>query len=103
MENGKLNCWEYQGCGRGPNGPRTLEGGQCPASTAGALAGTHQGTCAGRSCWVVEGTMCDGAIAGPYEQKIHVCRKCAFYARVHVEQTLDIESDEDLLRRLATP
>ncbi|MBS3956171.1 MAG: hypothetical protein KGZ40_01355 [Clostridiales bacterium] len=99
MENGKLNCWEYQGCGRGPGGPRSREGARCPASACEALAGVHEGVAAGRACWVIEGTYCDGSSAGPYEIKIHVCRKCAFYARVQVEEAFTLVSDEDLVRR----
>ena len=100
MDNGKLNCWEYQGCGRGPNGPRAREGGQCPASKADSLNGANGGKSGGRACWAVEGTLCDGMVAGPYERKIHVCRKCAFYARVQVEERLNVVPDEELLSRL---
>ena len=100
MENGKLNCWEYQGCGRGPDGRRSANGGQCPASDEESLDGANGGDQGGRACWVVEGTLCDGRSSGPYEQKIHVCRKCSFYARVHIEETLTLESDEDLLHRV---
>ena len=99
MRNGKLNCWEYQRCGRGPDGPRSREGGQCPASSAETLHGAHDGVSGGRACWVVDGTMCDGAVSGPYEHKIHVCRKCAFHARVQVEESLSLETDEELVDR----
>ncbi len=100
MESTKLNCWEYQGCGRGPGGPRSANGGRCPASTEESLDGANGGANGGRACWVVEGTLCDGRLSGPYEEKIHVCRKCSFYARVQIEETLTLEPEEELVDRI---
>lgn len=99
----KQNCWEYQGCERGPGGRRSFDGGRCPASDAAELDGANSGSNGGRSCWVVTDTMCSGRPSGPFEIKIHECRKCSFYARVHVEEGLAIETHEVLLERFRCP
>ena len=57
----KMNCWDYKKCSR------ELKSG-CPAYPN-----------AGRVCFVVEGTRCDGAMQGAYAQKINGCRGCEFY------------------------
>ncbi|MDZ4179408.1 MAG: hypothetical protein U1E29_09270 [Coriobacteriia bacterium] len=95
----KLNCWEYQGCERGPGGSRVGESGQCPSSTSQTLDGSNGGTNGGRACWVVSGTLCDGVAAGDYESKRNECRKCALYRRVQVEEGLDFEGADVLLSR----
>jgi len=90
-----LNCWDYQRCGREPEGERSCDA-VCPASTADSLHGANGGTNGGRACWVVTGTLCDGQTQGSYEEKIHECRKCAFYNRVEVEQSLEYVSAPEL-------
>ena len=95
----RLNCWDYQGCERGPGGRRAANGQRCPASVEGSLDGANGGEAAGRSCWVVTDTLCTGRPSGPYERKIHECRKCSFYALVHVEESLGIETTELLIER----
>ncbi len=76
-----------------------MNGERCPASLASSLDGANGGTNGGRSCWVVTDTICSGKRSGPYEVKIHECRKCAFYARVHIEEVLGTETTEVLLER----
>ncbi|HET6498959.1 MAG TPA: hypothetical protein VFH17_07915 [Coriobacteriia bacterium] len=95
----RLNCWEYQGCERGPGGRHWTRGNGCPVGRERALDGANGGTNAGRACWVVTGTLCDGTTSGRYEHKIHECRKCSFYARVHVEEALGVETVEVLIKR----
>ncbi len=92
LENGKLNCWDYQMCGRG-----SADGGSCPASAAETLDGAHGGHNGGRACWVVTDTLCEGHDSGSYEHKIATCRKCAFYHRVAVEEGLDHREASELL------
>ncbi len=99
MTRQRLNCWEYQGCGCGPGGARIGESGQCPSSTESSLHGGNHGINGGRSCWVISGTLCDGVVAGDFEDKYHECRKCAFSQRVEVEEGLDFEDSESLLTR----
>ena len=40
---------------------------------------------AGRSCWVVAGTLRGGTIQGTYAKKTGTCRECEFYKRVRTE------------------
>lgn len=95
----RLDCWEYQGCERGPGGRRAREGDECPAAKAASLDGVNGGHEGGRACWIVTGTRCGGKSSGPYETKIHECKKCSFYARVQVEEVLRAEDDETLVKR----
>ncbi|MDY0087540.1 MAG: hypothetical protein RBS78_03175 [Coriobacteriia bacterium] len=95
----RLDCWEYQGCGRGPGGRRTNQDGECPAASASSLDGVNGGRDGGRACWIVTGTRCGGKRSGPFEDKIHECRKCSFYARVQVEEVLGMPDDETLIKR----
>jgi hypothetical protein len=58
----KLQCWEFKKCGHERDG-------KCPAITQ------H----AGRSCWLVAGTLCGGKATGIFAQKIGDCTQCEFY------------------------
>ena len=95
MRNSRLNCWEYQCCGRGPDGSHAGTSEACPVGERLAIDGVNGGMGAGRACWVVEGTRCEGTIAGPFEEKINTCRKCAFFHRVAVEEGLDFVAPEE--------
>ncbi|MDH4139580.1 MAG: hypothetical protein OEV43_03310 [Coriobacteriia bacterium] len=98
MHRRKLNCWEYQGCGRDRDS--ASGNGVCPASTNRSLHGSNGGSMAGRACWVVPGTLCEGCEQGTYEEKYSkFCRKCAFYYRVEVEEGIDYSTSEMLLDR----
>ncbi|MBA4370778.1 MAG: hypothetical protein C0418_04285 [Coriobacteriaceae bacterium] len=85
-EGRKLNCWEYQGCGREPGGVRADEMGACDAASDGRLDGINGGRCAGRACWVVPGTLCDGRVCGTFDEKYVFCRKCGFFEQVQEEE-----------------
>lgn len=78
----KQNCWEFKKCGREPGGARVAELGICPAATEDRLHGTHDGTNAGRACWVVAGTYCGGQIQGTFAKKFGNCATCEFYQNV---------------------
>lgn len=82
----KLNCWEYKQCGREPNGKNAHERGVCPASMESRLADVHGGWNAGRSCWVVAGTLCHGDVQGTFAEKFKNCEKCDFYQKVYTEE-----------------
>ncbi len=58
----RLNCWEFYTC----PGVRQQA---CPAFTRNA----------GRSCWLVAGTLCGGRVQGSIATKISECRICDFY------------------------
>ena len=96
MANERLNCWEYQRCGREPGGSRSSHG-VCPAATTAALDGANHGSYGGRSCWVVTDTLCGGRTSGAHAEKQCECRKCSFMKRVEVEESLDYISEGALL------
>ncbi len=82
----KLNCWEFCKCGRQPGGPQVHELGICPVSTEKKLDGIHGGTNAGRACWVVGGTLCDGKVQKTFAGKYAECVECDFYNHVKREE-----------------
>lgn len=92
----KKNCWEVMDCGRGPaDGP----GDMCPAADASPLHGVHEGMNAGRACWVVAGTLCNGEVSGTFAKKMDNCLICPFYRQVREEETA-MKSHQELLIRL---
>lgn len=64
----RLNCWEYKKCGYGPGITTKPNDMICPAVSEGRLNGIHNGTQAGRACWVVTGTYCNGDVQGKFVQ-----------------------------------
>ncbi len=99
----KLNCWEFKRCGREPGGARVHELGVCPSSTESRLDGVHEGANAGRSCWVVGGTMCNGKRQGSFGQKALDCGKCDFPTLVRREEGQDFRTTPGLLSQLLGP
>ncbi len=96
----KLNCWEFKNCGREPGGIKVNELGICPAAVEIKLHGTHEGTNAGRSCWVVAGSMCGGRVQGTFAQKYDNCAKCDFFQSVRGEEGVKFELSAILLSKL---
>jgi len=82
----KLNCWEFMKCDRGPGGTRIPELGICPAATHAPSDGLNHGEKAGRICWIIAGTMCDGKPSGSFVTKIATCMNCPFYRLVVKEE-----------------
>lgn len=86
-----MNCWEYQRCGR-EQGGRNVDGdGPCPASTDTHFDGLHGGDMGGRSCWTIQGTLCEGCGHNTLVEKRAYCGKCSFYNRVFVEEGPDFD------------
>ncbi|MCP4115852.1 MAG: serine/threonine-protein phosphatase [Desulfobacteraceae bacterium] len=83
MGSKKINCWEFTKCGRGPDGAKGEKCEACPAALHSSLDGFNQGLRAGRACWLVAGTFCDGKVSGTYAEKIESCRECEFYKEVN--------------------
>ena len=92
----KRNCWEVMDCGRGPDNTHV---GLCPAADVSVLDGVHDGLNAGRSCWVVAGTLCNGEVSGTFAKKMDNCLVCPFYRQVREEEPA-MKSHQDLLIRL---
>lgn len=92
---GKLNCWEVKRCGREPGGSRN-DLGICPASIEERLHGIHGGVNAGRACWVVAGTLCNGKIQGTFAVKYEKCELCDFFQLVCEEEAAEYVAPDDL-------
>jgi serine/threonine protein kinase len=82
----KLNCWEYMGCGREPGGLHAADKGICPAAVDRAHDGINEGSCGGRFCWAVAGTLCHNRVQGAFTAKQESCLDCEFYHQVRAEQ-----------------
>lgn len=82
----KLNCWEVKNCGREPGGPNVESLGICPAAITEISGGANGGLNAGRMCWVVAGTFCEGKVQGTFDSKVLDCTRCEFLRRVKDEQ-----------------
>ena len=96
----KLNCWQFEKCGREPGGAKQAELGVCPAATEARLDGTNSGKNAGRACWGVTGTLCGGKAQGTFATKVHSCLQCDFYRLVGEEEGSAHESARDILAKL---
>ena len=97
----RLNCWEYKQCGREPGGAHIQDLGICPAAVEKKLDGVHQGKNAGRSCWVVAGTLCKGMVQGTFAQKYKNCEICDFYKQVREEEFPKFMLSALLLKKLS--
>ncbi len=90
----KLNCWEYKKCGREPGGSKADQDGVCPAAIQKTFDTFNHGINAGRICWLVAGTFCDGQLSGTFAEKIDTCRNCDFYKKIQAdEHSFSIKED----------
>ncbi len=96
----KLNCWEYKKCGRQPQGHHVHDLGVCPATLESSMDEVHEGTNAGRTCWMVSGTFCKGEVQGTFAQKYKNCELCDFYQLVRKEEGGSFTYSAVLLTRL---
>jgi len=95
----KKNCWEFMKCGRQMGGHQAHLG-VCPTATAVNLNGVHGGQLGGRSCWVVQGTKCNGRDQGTFGEKYKACERCDFYKAVMAEEGTRFILSSMLLERL---
>ncbi len=80
------NCWEFKQCGREPGGLRANQLGVCPAAKENASSGMNRGKHAGRYCWRVAGTFCEGKLEGMFAAGLISCSHCDFYRLVQEEE-----------------
>jgi len=92
----KLNCWEYNNCGREPGGVNSHEFGICPAAKETRLDGVHGGKNAGRACWVVGMTLCNGELQGSFAKKYDNCMECDFCKKVKEEERSNCQPSASL-------
>ena len=82
----KKNCWDAKKCGRQVGGAKSAELGVCPVAENNEHNGINHGTCAGRYCWKVVGTLCGGKVQGEFASKMMNCVKCEFFRQVKEEE-----------------
>lgn len=82
----KINCWEFNDCGREPGGTRVAELGVCPAATDVVCDGLNGGFNGGRICWAVAGTFCGGEVTCAEACKQRSCMGCKFFDAVLQEE-----------------
>lgn len=87
----KRNCWEVKECGREPGGKNAVQFGICPAAEDKTYDGMNGGRNAGRYCWKVAGTFCDGDVQGTFAHKFKDCLKCNFFKEVTDDEKLCIK------------
>ncbi len=100
MNTVKMNCWEFKQCGRQKGGLHEHDRGVCPAAAENRLDGVHGGMNAGRACWVVAGTLCQGSVQGTYAHKYENCNACDFYQEVKNREYPAFQLSVVLLERL---
>ena len=98
----KRNCWEVMECGREPGGKNAEEFGICPAAVDKRLDTVHGGKNAGRACWVIAGTFCEGAVQGTFALKYRDCSSCRFFRQVKTEEGTEYQTSLVLLKKLDT-
>lgn len=79
----KLNCWEFNDCGREPDGLMTPICGECKVPQAMKYDGINGGVAAGRACWMVLNSIC--RLERKSQNRVS-CHDCAFYKRVIFEE-----------------
>lgn len=83
----KINCWEFNQCGYGPPADAAPgSGGVCPAAGSRKLDGINGGRGAGRICWMMPGTFCQGIPTGTVTSKLGSCCDCSFFKLVKAEE-----------------
>ncbi len=96
----RKNCWEVKRCGRQPGGHRAHEG-ICPVATEHRLHGVHGGKNAGRSCWIVAGSLCGDRTQGDFTGKFDNCSRCPFFDQVRKDEGGRYQMAITLLQRIS--
>lgn len=96
----KLNCWEFKKCNRDTQDLLSLHVGKCPVTLEERLDGVHGGKNAGRSCWVVSGTLCNNKVQGRAGVKQRSCNLCDFYQLVKKQEGKDFILPKEILKIL---
>ena len=83
----RKDCWEFKKCGRETGGSNADEFGICPASLSNEFNDINNGQFAGRFCWAIAGTFCQGIANGTFAIKLPSCVNCDFLKTVHYEES----------------
>lgn len=96
----KVNCWEFMKCNRTPFDGPVDKNTICPVALEVRLDGVHGGKNAGRACWALGHTVCEGKVQGAPSQKFGDCLKCPFYKALKKEEGEHYRDTLYLLERL---
>ena len=100
MNMSKMNCWEFNMCGREPGGDNVSEFGICPAALETSIDGFNQGKRGGRACWAISGTFCEGKAQGKFAIKLNDCKQCSFFKLVQMQQGCKFQDTREIRRAL---
>jgi predicted RNA-binding protein YlxR (DUF448 family) len=94
----KINCWEYKGCRKEEN-DRLLSRQKCLVPEMSMYDGINSGKNAGRACWLVADTTCNGDVQLTFSHKLKTCAQCDFYRKVKEEEG-DLETPLTVIENL---
>ena len=69
-----INCWEYKKCGQEKLDDRDKN--KCPVVKLADFG-------AGKVCWLIHASRCDGKLQGGAGSKYMDCKKCSFFKKMH--------------------
>jgi len=82
----KINCWDFNQCGREHGGKNIEKLGKCHSIKYKSFNGINGGLFGGRYCWHIAGTFQDGEPTCIQLGKIESCDICEFYLKVKEEE-----------------
>ncbi|MCP4754421.1 MAG: hypothetical protein GY866_26360 [Proteobacteria bacterium] len=96
----KLNCWEFNKCGREGDDDVFEEVETCPSSTEFCTDGVNDGKNGGRACWAIVGTFCGDQVQSDRTGKFKSCMECDFFKLVKKEEGDKFVTGSELTERL---
>ena len=84
----KLNCWEVMKCGKGLSENDNSKYNSCPITTATSANGLNGGVNAGRICWIMAESCCNGEVKCSKLHRKDSCFSCEFRYKVTAEEGL---------------
>jgi hypothetical protein len=82
----KINCWDFNQCGREHGGNNVERLGKCHSVQYKSFNGINGGLFGGRYCWHIAGTHQDGEPTCRQLKKVESCDICEFYLKVKREE-----------------
>jgi hypothetical protein len=82
----KINCWDFNQCGREHGGENVKKYGKCHSVQYKSFNGINGGLFGGRYCWHIAGTYQEGEPTCRQLKKVESCDICEFYLKVKKEE-----------------
>lgn len=99
----KTNCWEFTGCRKKKTDDRFLGRRKCLVPEMSMYDGMHGGKNAGRACWLVADTTCNGDLQLTFSHKLTTCSQCDFYLKVKEEEGNLLDAPLTIVENLCNP